>query len=243
MRSAALPWVISVLLYASTAHAGQATVAVATNFKIPAQALIDLFHQQQPQHRIRLVSGSTGKLFTQIMHGAPFDVFLAADVERPARLESNGTAVVGTRRTYAVGQLALLGQAPTFEHTLKGEIDSLAMANPQLAPYGLAAQQTLAELGVEIGPRVKVVYGENVGQAYAMVASGNAELGLIARSMLQPSDRAWLVPSHLHTPIRQQLVLLQRAADNDTALAFLAYLNGADASAAIEAFGYLIETS
>jgi len=235
---------IIALLWAAAGHAGQATVAVATNFKLPAERLSELFHQQQPEHRIRLVSGSTGKLYTQILHGAPFDLFLAADSERPALLETQGLSVAGTRRTYALGQLALLGQTPTNRDTLSaGQFRSLAMANPQLAPYGLAAQQTLTGLGVAISEKTRLVYGENVGQAYAMVATGNAELGLVARSLLQPNDQAWLVPSHLHAPIRQQLVLLQRGADNHAATAFLGFLRSAEAAAAIAAFGYLTEPS
>ena len=213
---------------------------MATNFKIAAQNLTELFHQQQAQHRIRLVSGSTGKLYTQILHGAPFDIFMAADVERPALLEERELAVPGSRRTYAVGQLALLGRTPTDADTLsRGQFRSLAMANPQLAPYGLAAEQTLKHMRVQLGDEVKVVYGENVGQAYAMVASGNAELGLIAHSLVRERDHAWLVPNGYHMPIRQQLVLLQRAADNTAAQTFLAFLRGADAERMIQTFGYL----
>lgn len=235
---------IIMLACAAAVQASQATVAVATNFKIPAAQLAERFQQRHPEHQIRLVSGSTGKLYTQILHGAPFDLFLAADSARPALLERQGLSVTGTRATYALGQLALLGQAPTNQDTLlNGNYRSLVMANPQLAPYGLAAEQVLAGLGVELGTDVKLVYGENVGQAYAMVATGNAELGLVARSLLKQADQAWLVPNHLHTPIRQQLVLLQRAAHNTTALAFLSFLRSADAAAAIEAFGYLTEPS
>jgi molybdate transport system substrate-binding protein len=213
---------------------------VATNFKIPAQSLTELFHQHHTQHRIRLVSGSTGKLYTQILHGAPFDIFMAADAVRPARLEAQGFAAAGSRRTYAVGQLALLARTAADADTLlRGEFRSIAMANPQLAPYGMAAEQVLKHMRVRLGDDVKVVYGENVGQAYAMVTSGNAELGLVARSLVRDSDQVWMVPSEYHPPIRQQLVLMQRAAENVAAQAFLAFLGGEDAARMIQSFGYL----
>jgi molybdenum ABC transporter molybdate-binding protein len=228
------------MAWAALAQAGQATVAVATNFKIPAERLVALFQAQHSEHRIRLVSGSTGKLYTQIIHGAPFDIFMAADAERPLLLEERGLAVNGSRRTYALGQLALVAHAPADANTLRdGSIKSLAMANPKLAPYGLAAQQTLQHLQVQLPQSVKVVYAENVGQAYAMVISGNAQAAFVARSLLNSNADVWLIPDHYHEPIRQQLVLLRSASDNAAALAFLTFLESVDAAALIHSFGYL----
>ncbi len=228
------------MAWAGLAQAGQATVAVATNFKVPAERLVTLFQAQHSEHRIRLVSGSTGKLYTQIIHGAPFDIFMAADAERPTLLEERGLAVDGSRRTYALGQLALVAQTPVDADTLRDPgIKSLAMANPKLAPYGLAAQQTLQHLQVELPDSVKVVYAENVGQAYAMVISGNAQAAFVARSLLNANADAWLIPGHYHEPIRQQLVLLHPGAENAAALAFLAFLESDDTAALIHSFGYL----
>ena len=238
-------WLIVLLMGCSwTAQAAEATVAVATNFKSAAQQLIGQYHERHPDHRISLVSGATGKLYAQILQGAPYDILLAADAHRPALLEQQGIAINGSRRTYAIGQLALLGQEPTDAQTLRtGGYRSLAMANPHLAPYGLAAQQTLEFLAIDLEKGTRVVYGENVGQAFAMVASGNAELGLVARSLLRASDQAWLIPSDHHEPIRQQSVLLRRAIDNPAATTFIEFLGSDDATKLIRSTGYLTEAS
>ena len=234
-------WITAIAMaWAGLAQAGSATVAVATNFKVPAERLIELFESRHSAHHIRLVSGSTGKLYTQIVHGAPFDIFMAADAERPMLLEKQGLVARDSRRTYALGQLALVGRESADEDTLlKGNFKSLAMANPKLAPYGLAAQQTLQHLQVQLSDSIKVVYGENVGQAYAMLISGNAEMALVARSLLDSTTDAWLVPDSFHAPIRQQLVLLPRAAEKGAALDFIAFLKSDDAAALIQSFGYL----
>jgi len=233
-----LPW----LALTAAGHANVATVAVATNFKQPAEALVRLFQSHTASHEIRLVSGSTGKLYTQITQGAPFDVFLAADTERPSLLERSGHAAAHSRRTYAVGQLALLGVAdrPTAEQLSD---QTLALANPSIAPYGLAATQVLRHFNDAAAGTRKRILTENVGQAYTLFATGNVPLAFVARSLLRPHDVAWLVPEHLHDPIRQQMILLKRGQDNPAAQAFYAFLQSSPAQKAIRQFGYTVETS
>jgi molybdate transport system substrate-binding protein len=231
-----------------SAVAGEALVAVAANFTEVMERLEADF-ERDSGHQLTVAVGSTGKLYAQIAHGAPFDVLLAADQERPERLESEGLAVAGSRFTYAVGRLTLWSPE-------EGRVDvdgaatlraaafrSLALANPDLAPYGAAAKETLEHLGLWETLAGKIVKGENIGQAHAMVASGNAELGFVALSSVlsprnqQPGSR-WDVPADLYAPIRQDAVLLQRAADNPAAKAFLAFLRSDAVRALIETYGY-----
>lgn len=228
-----------------------ALVAVATNFVEVMERLEDDFERGSP-HAITVTSGATGMLYAQIRNGAPFDVLLAADQERPERLESEGLAVRGSRFSYALGHLTLWSVDPQAiaAHgvaTLRaGGFRRLAMANPVVAPYGAAAQQVLERLDLRSSLSGKIVLGENVGQAYAMVASGNAELGFVARSSLlgvgaERGGSRWDVPSGLHAPIRQDAVLLVRAEDNSAARDLLAYLRRPEARAIITDFGYGVE--
>lgn len=222
---------------------GGATVAVATNFKTTAEVLETAFEADR-DFEITLVAGSTGKLYAQIEAGAPYDVFLAADEERPALLVKAGET--GTPFTYAVGQLVLWrkgGPAPGPDDLTAPETLRIALANPDLAPYGRAAMEILAALGLADATKDKRVLGENVGQAFAFVQTGNAQLGFVARAQILslPVERRgsfWTVPGDLHDPIRQDAMLLKRGAANPAARAFIDYLKSEDAAAIIRASGY-----
>lgn len=231
--------------------ADDALVAVAANFAVVARELVMAF-EANGGHRVELAVGSTGKLYAQITNGAPFDAFLAADQARPRRLEAEGFAVSGSRFTYAIGHLALVSRNPRqsgqdhLEVLRSGDFQTLAIANPELAPYGRAAIEVLESLGIHAATRDRLVLGENVGQAYAMVASGNAEIGLVAWSVVRSRDPnasgiAWEVPAHLHAPIRQDAVLLGRGQDNAAAIAFLDFLAAESALAIIEDSGYSVD--
>lgn len=227
------------MLLAAPAHAGKALIAVAANFSMPAERIAAEF-EAATGHEITLTAGSTGKLYAQIAAGAPYDVLLAADAERPARLEAEGLAVAGSRFTYAVGQLVLWSADPariTGPEALDGAFRALAIANPELAPYGIAAVETLASLGKT---PARIVMGENIGQTFALVSTGNAELGFVAASQLTESSEGsrWDVPASLHAPIRQEAVLLTRAASNEAAHAFLDWLRRPEAAVIIAASGY-----
>ena len=213
------------------ADSGTALVAVATNFIKTAEVLRPLF-EAQTGYKITLASGATGQLYGQITNGAPYDAFLAADQTRPARLMDSN---IGLRRApYARGLLALMAATGAAdEASLTGHFRHLAIANPATAPYGLAAQQTLETLGLWPALRARIVMGHNVGQAYALVASGNAEFGLVARSYLQ--KEFWAVPEAYHAPILQDAVLLKK---NAAAEAFVDFLGRPVAQAAITAAGY-----
>ena len=241
LRRLALIWLLAGA--PPMALAAPANVAVATNFHTTAALLAEQF-MRQTDHEVQLVSGSTGKLFAQIVNGAPYHVFLAADQERPRLLELRGLAVAGSRSTYAVGRLVLLGQAPVDATTLAtADFHHLAIANPKLAPYGMAARQALQTLGVYETVHARLIYGENVGQAFAMVASGNAELGLVAHAQLamREDSHFWAVPEDMYEPIKQDLVLLNQGASNPAALAFAAFIRGDFARRIIEQHGYLTQ--
>jgi molybdate transport system substrate-binding protein len=230
----------------TVALADEATIASASNFRKALEALVPEF-EASTGHRITITTGSTGQLYAQIVNGAPYDVFLAADQERPRLLVQQGLGIAGSVFTYAVGRLALWSRDPgrVSEDLLTTLPDSgfrwFALAEPAVAPYGAAARQTLESLGAWEPIAARAVRSQNVAQAFAMIETGNAELGLVALS--QALDYAGaasyvIVPSGLHEPIRQDAVLLGRGADNAAALAFLDWLRSPATAASVERFGY-----
>ena len=244
MMARALPWLAAWLLLLSSAEvtAERIRVAVASNFRPALEALVRAF-ESRSEHHVEVVSGSTGKLYAQILQGAPFDLFFAADAERPRRLEAGGRIQPGSRFTYAIGRLVLWSPDPQRVddegRVLKqGDYRHLAIANPRLAPYGRAARELLRAMGLWRDLQGRLLRGENISQAFHFVASGNAELGLVAWSQLR--DRGspgswWLPPENLYHPIEQQVVLLtDRAAARD----FHAFFNTVEAGRIIEDHGY-----
>lgn len=228
------------------AKADDALVAVASNFSEPAAALAEAF-AAATGHTVTLTPGSTGRLHAQITQGAPFDVFLSADAVRPAELERDGLAIAGTRRTYAVGQLVLWAHAAgpmlPLERLETGRFRRLAIANPDLAPYGSAAIQVLEHLAVPDTVSDRLVMGENIAQTFAFVVTGNADLGFVALSQVEsPSfgraGQFQRIPADWHDPIRQDAVLLRHGADNPAARAWLDFLQTEEAAAILSRFGY-----
>lgn len=235
------------LLLAASASAGEVLAAVAANFAAP-MALIAMEFQKDTGHKAVLSYGATGKLYAQIISGAPFDVFLSADDETPARLENEGAVATGSRFKYATGRLVLWSANTSVvdanADVLKiGDFKFIALANPKVAPYGAAAVQAMSKLGLLASLQRKFVMGESMGQTYGMVASGNAPLGFVAMSQVYANGRVntgsvWVVPASLHSPLQQDAVLLNRAKNNPAAAALLAYLKTDKAKAIIRSFGY-----
>ncbi len=234
-------------LFLNIAHAETVQVAVASNFILPAQAIAQQF-EQQSGHQIKISSGSTGKFFAQIQHGAPFDLFLSADTATPAKLIQAGLAVEHTKRTYAIGKLALWSNNPDLiadgdAVLARNRLNKIAIANPDLAPYGRAAIETLIKLGQYQQLKSKVVWGENIAQTYQFVFSGNAELGFVSASQIMRNGKitqgsAWMIPESMHTPILQDAVLLSKARNSKAAQQFLDYLSTNQARDIIQQFGY-----
>ncbi len=229
------------------AMAGEVQVAVAANFTAPMQVIAADF-EKATGHKAVLAFGATGKFYAQIKNGAPFDVLLAADDKTPAKLEAEGATVSGSRFTYATGKLVLWSASPAGvdaqgEVLRRGAFKHLAIAAPKLAPYGVAAVETLETLGLLSAIEPKFVQGENIAQTYQFVATGNAELGFVALSQVFAdgkikSGSAWIVPDELHSPIRQDAVLLAKAKDNAAARALIIYFKSDAAKAIIRSFGY-----
>jgi molybdate transport system substrate-binding protein len=235
------------LLLAGTVHADEVQVAVAANLTAPMQKIAAEF-LRDTGHKAQLAFGATGKFYAQITNGAPFEVFLSADDETPARLEKEGHAIAGSRYTYAVGRLVLWsaqeGKVDAQGEILKrGAIRRLALANPKTAPYGAAAVETMQKLDVLAQLQPAFVQAENIAQAYQFVGTGNAELGFVALSQVWQDGKlsggsGWIVPASLHQPIRQDAVLLGRGSGKPAAAALLDYLRGDKARRIIKAYGY-----
>lgn len=227
--------------------AGTVQVAVAANL-MPAMPALAAAFTRDTGHTLKLSAGATGKLYAQIRSGAPFEVFLAADEETPARLVREGFAVAASRLRYATGRLVLWSARPCLvdaagEVLRSGDFRHLAIAAPKLAPYGAAAIEVLTALGLLARLQPRFVQAESIGQAYGFVASGNAELGFVALSQIALAGRiergsAWRVPAHLHRPLHQDAVLLAAGRANPAADSLLAWLRGEAARAILRAHGY-----
>ena len=235
------------LALSAAAQAEVVQIAVAANFTAPARALAEVF-ARTTGHEAKLSFGATGAFYTQIKNGAPFDVLLAADDERPARLEKEGDTVAGSRFTYATGQLVLWSAKPGFVDdqgaVLKGgHFGKIAIANPKNAPYGAAAVEAMEKLGLAATLQPKLVTGESIGQTYNFIATGNAELGFVALAQVLEggklkSGSMWVVPAQYHAPIIQDAVILNRAASNPAAKAWMELLKTPQSKALIRSYGY-----
>ena len=229
------------------AHAGEVSVAVAANFTAPMQKIAAQF-EQDTGHKAVLSFGATGKFYAQIKNGAPFGILLAADDATPEKIAREGLGDGATRFTYAIGQLVLWSKQPGYVDAegkvlQKTDWQHIAIANPKLAPYGLAAMQTLDKLGLTAQVQPRVVTGENIGQTYQFAASGNAQLGFVALSQVMEDGRlregsAWVVPGNLHEPIRQDAIVLKPGQGSEAAAALMQYLRGGKARAVIKSYGY-----
>ncbi len=238
---------LCLLFFARFADAESTTVAVAANFKLTMDQLVAEF-ETVSGHEVRVAYGSSGKLYAQIVHGAPFDAFFSADRAKPDALARGSLSVSGSRFTYAIGALAVWApdarSMPDPDWLRRADDRRIALANPRLAPYGAAARQTLDALGLTDGTRARWVQGENIAQTYQFVASGNVEAGFVARAQLgrTPAGGVWIVPPYLHEPIRQDVVLLRRGEANAATLALLAFVRSPAAQETIAGHGYSVPT-
>lgn len=250
MRKTFSHWLLgaALVVFGVSAQADTVNVAVAANFTAPAKALAAIL-EETTEHKANLSFGATGAFYTQIKQGAPFDVFLAADDARPIKLEEEGDIVPGSRFTYAIGQLVLWSASEDKvdaegQVLQTGDFNKIAIANPKLAPYGLAAEQTIAKLGLTETLQPKLVMGESIGQTQNFVATGNAELGFVALSQVLEdgklkSGSMWRVPAEDYDPIVQDAVILKRAENNPAAKAWVALLQSAETRELLETqFGY-----
>ena len=237
------------LLFAVPAMAAEVHVAVAANFTAPMKQIVAEF-EKETGHKVVLSFGASGKFYAQIKNGAPFKILLSADDEKPIQLVKDGLAVADSRFTYAIGTLVLWSAKPGFvdgkgEVLNKGSFNKIAIANPKLAPYGTAAIELLTKRGLLAAITPKFVQGENISQTFQFVSTGNAELGFIALSQVMndgaiTNGSAWIVPGSMHSPIRQDAVLLTTGKDNAAAKALLTYLKSERVKKSIRLYGYQI---
>ena len=248
-QSRIVTWTIAGLCWVgpALALAAEVKVAVAANFAQPMKDIAAIF-EGQTGHKVALTPGATGKFYAQITNGAPFEIFVSGDDETPARLDKVGKTVSGTRFTYAIGRLVLWspkeGMMSDGGEVLKtGNFRFLSIANPKVAPYGMAAVQTLQKMGLLMKLEPKVVQGENVAQAHQFVISGNADLGFVALSQVWhngklKSGSGWIVPDTFHEPLRQDAVLLDTGAQSEAAKALLSFMKSDKAREIMNAYGY-----
>lgn len=239
--------VLIAALFTGAAHAETISVAVASNFTAPMQKIAAQF-EKDTGHKAELSFGATGKFYAQISNGAPFGILLAADDKTPAKIAQEGKGDAASRFTYSIGKLVLWSKQDGYvdangEVLKTGKFQHVAIANPKLAPYGLAAEQTLTKLNLLDAIKPKFVQGENIGQTYQFAATGNAELGFVALSQVMEDGKikagsAWVVPAEMHEPILQDAIVLNNAKDNVAAKALMDYLKGDKARAIISAYGY-----
>lgn len=230
-----------------SAIADEVNVAVAANFTAPMNAIAAQF-EKDTGHKAKLAFGSSGRFYAQIKNGAPFQLFLSADDETPARLAQDGVADAPSRFTYAIGRLVLWSIKPGFvdvkgDVLRSGKFRKLAIANPKTAPYGRAAVETLTKLGLLATVQPRFVQGENIAQTFQFTQTGNADLGFVALSQVMKDGKvsegsAWVVPAEMHQPIRQDVILLATGRGNAAAEALLTYLKTDKAKAVIRSFGY-----
>ena len=231
-------------------HAETVNIAVAANFTEPAKALASIL-SKTTGHTANLSFGATGAFYSQIKNGAPFDILMAADDERPARLEKEGDTVPSSRFTYATGQLVLWSAKPGYVDdqgaVLKANrFNKIAVANPKNAPYGAAAVEAMDKLGLAATLQPKLVTGESIGQTYNFIATGNADLGFVALSQVLDAGKLkggsmWLVPAQLHTPIVQDAVILKRGAGNPAAQAWMDLMKTPKTKEFIRTYGYAVK--
>ena len=231
------------------AQAGEAQVAVAANFAEPIKAIAAVL-EKTTGHTLKITTGATGNFYAQIRNGAPFDVFLAADLKTPEKLEADGLTLPGSRITYATGKLVLWSANPSRVDSqgniLKmSNLGKVAFANPKIAPYGAAAVQVMDRLGVAAALTPRLVQGESIGQAFNFVFSGNADVGFVAMSQVLEGGRLksgsmWVIPQNLYDPIAQGAVVLQRASGNEAAQALITLLKSPNIKDLIRSYGYAL---
>jgi molybdate transport system substrate-binding protein len=246
MHTAALA--VMVAVFSTNSWSSEIIVAVAANFTKPLEDIAKIY-QQDTGNTIKISSASTGKLYTQITNGAPFDVMLSADTKTPGKLVAEHYAQADSQFTYAQGRLALWSAKEGVvdqngKVLTSGTYQHVAMCDPKLAPYGQAALETMTHLKVLPALKPKLVQGENITQAYQFVSSGNAEIGFVALSQIYKDGKvtagsAWIVPSSYYKPIEQDAVLLTASKDKKSAAAFLSYLKSTKTKALMQRYGYL----
>lgn len=249
MRSFRLLLALSCLLVATTVHAEKITIAAAADLKYAMDEIVAGFRKGQPTHEIDVVYGSSGKFHTQIRQGAPYDLFFSADINFPRELARQGLAA-GEVRPYAVGRIVLWSAGMdatkmTLASLVDPKITRIAIANPKHAPYGKRAEEALRASGVWEKLQPKLVFGENIAQTAQYVQSGNAQIGILALSLvinpeLSKQGGYYLIPEKLHTPLEQGYVITKPGADKQLARQFADFMGSKQARGIMTKYGFVL---
>ena len=238
------------IAFAPAVLAEKITIAAASDLKGCLDEVAASFRKAHAGDEVEVVYGSSGKFKTQIEQGAPFDLFFSADIGFPRDLLKANLAV-GEVHPYAIGRLVLWSKtidASTLKVTdlSRADIRKIAIANPQHAPYGKSAEEALRASGVWEKVEGKLVYGENISQTAQFADSGNAQVGIIALSLVLGPELAGkgsysLVPDSLHEPLEQGFVITRRAADNLLAKSFADYMDSGQTRAVMVRYGFALQ--
>jgi molybdate transport system substrate-binding protein len=236
---------------AASKPCGTVTVAAASDLTYAMNEIAADF-EKATGCTVRLSMGSSGNFLTQIENGAPFDVFFSADIAYPKKLEAEGLAAPGSTYLYAIGKIVLWTRNDSRVDVGKGfsvlrdaSVKKIAVANPEHAPYGRAAEEALRQSGVYDAVKDRLVLGENISQAAEFVESGNADAGILALSLvlspaMKDKGRAWTIPENLYTPIQQGVVAVRSAANSQGARQFLDYIKLPATAALLERYGFVL---
>jgi molybdate transport system substrate-binding protein len=241
--------IVCSLLVATAAHAEKITIAAAADLKFAMDEIATGFKQSHPGHDLEVVYGSSGKFYTQIQQGAPYDLFFSADIKYPQELVKKGMAASEVK-PYAVGRVVLWSNSldagkMTLASLTDPKITRIAIANPKHAPYGKRAEEALKSSGLWDTLQPKLVYGENIAHTAQFVQTGNAQMGIIALSLaLNPELRKkggyYLIPDKLHNPLEQGYIITKRAADKPLARQFAEYMGSKPARTVMTKYGFVL---
>ena len=251
MKQLILTMLAALATLANPAGAQTLTVAAASDLSHSIGELTEAFRKQVPGAHIKTSLGASGNFFAQIKHGAPFDVFLSADLMYPTRLASEGAADAATLRTYAIGRLAVWSLDPRFDLRQgmavfkDARLTRVAIANPEVAPYGRAARAAMQQHGVWDAVKGKLVMGENVAQTAQFIQTGNAQVGVVSYATvlaprLQGVGSYYLVPQAGLAPIEQGAVITRHGKANSLAPRFMQFLQSPAARAILQRHGFAL---
>jgi molybdate transport system substrate-binding protein len=229
------------------------SIAAASDLRYALDDLVEAFGSQHPGAGVAVTYGSSGSFYAQLVNGAPFDVYLSADIAYARQLADRGLALSDTLFTYAEGRIVLwISRSSSLDIDALGlgaladrAVTRVAIANPAHAPYGRAAEAALESAGLLEAVKPKLVLGENVSQALQFVQSGSADAGIVALSLavappVAPSGRYWLVPGDTHPRIQQGGVIMRAAARQDLAQAFRTFMVEREARAVLSRYGFVV---
>lgn len=237
------------LLFAAPAHAEKITIAAAADLKFAMDEIAATFRKISPADEVDVIYGSSGKFYTQIQQGAPYDLFFSADIAFPREMANAGLAASEVK-PYAVGRIVLWSATMdaskmTLDSLTDPKITRIAIANPNHAPYGKRSEEALRASGLWEKVEPKLVYGENIAQTAQFVQTGNAQVGIIALALAVNPELAgkggyWLIPDKLHEPLEQGYVVTKRAEGNALARRFADYMASPPARAVMAKYGFVL---